>query len=234
MSSYMMIGVSTVMGLGIINWYFNGSTNKHYPSQAGKTILITGSNTGLGYVAAEELAKLGPAKIILACRDEGRGQAAVKQIKAATNTNCVEFMQLDLNDLDSVKTFATAFNAKHQQLDTLMNNAGIMMLPERETTKQGFEKQFGVNHMGHFLLTKLLLDKIKASKEGRIVNTSSLAHVGGKIRFNDMSHEKSYNPIYTYCMSKLANVLFTKHMAKLLEDEGVKHVKVVSLHPGYC
>lgn len=197
-------------------------------------IIITGANTGLGYIATEELAKLGPATIIMACRDRTRGEEAVRSIKTSTKTNCVEFMEMDLDDLDSVKRFCTNFSAKYSKLDTLMMNAGIMALPERDITLQGFEKQFGVNHIGHFLLAKLLLDKIKASPEGRIVVLSSNAHKRGSntIRFDDMAHETSYEAFVAYSMSKLSNVYFTRYLAKELEDEGVTHVKVVSLHPG--
>ena len=119
-------------------------------------------------------------------------------------------MQLDLNDLESVKKFADKFNAKFDKLDILLNNAGIMALPTRETTAQGFEKQFGVNHVGHFLLTKLLLEKVKASPEGRIVNLSSLAHERGSMNFADIQFEKKYNAWKAYGQSKLSNILFTK------------------------
>ena len=207
-----LIGASTVVGLALVNRYMNGGVNSCSPSQKGKVILITGANTGLGFIAAEELARLGPSKLILACRDKSRGQAAVDQIKALTKSDCAEFMQLDLNDLQSVKDFSTNFRSKYDKLDTLMMNAGVMAIPERETTKQGFERQFGVNHMGHFLLSKLLLDRVKESEEGRIVVLSSLAHGGGNksIRFDDMSHEKSYSAWDAYYMSKLSNLLFTK------------------------
>ena len=143
-------------------------------------------------------------------------------------------MQLDLNDLNSVKAFGEAYCAKYDRLDTLMMNAGIMALPERETTAQGFEKQFGTNHIGHFFLSKLLLDKVKASSEGRIVVLSSLAHKNGKMRFDDIGHETSYSTWDAYAMSKLANIYYAKHLAQELENEGVQHVKVVSLHPGVC
>jgi len=117
-----------------------------------------------------------------------------------------------------------------------MNNAGIMALPERETTVQGYEKQVGVNHLGHFLLTNLLINKVKASKEGRIINVSSLAHKGaGKqktIDFSDFWAEKNYVPWTSYFYSKLSNVYFTRQLAKNLQDEGITHVKTVSLHPG--
>ena len=211
-----LIGASAVLGLALVNRYANGGVNRHSPKQTGKVIVITGANTGLGFIAAEELARLGPSKLILACRDKARGQAAVDQIKAATKSDCAEFMQLDLNDLQSVKDFSVSFRAKYDKLDTLMMNAGVMTIPEREITKQGHEKQFGVNHIGHFLLAKSLLDRVKQSEEGRIVVLSSLAHAGGNksIRFDDMTHDKSYSPFDAYYMSKLSNVFFTKVLAK--------------------
>lgn len=141
-------------------------------------------------------------------------------------------MALDLNDLNSVKEFAANFNQKYEKLDILLNNAGIMALPERKTTAQGYEMQFGVNHVGHFLLTKLLLDKVKAAPEGRIVNLSSLAHETGKMNFDDIHHEKSYVPWEVYSQSKLSNILFTRELDKRLKKEGVSHVKVCALHPG--
>lgn len=141
-------------------------------------------------------------------------------------------MALDLNDLKSVKEFSVNFNAKYDKLDILLNNAGIMALPERETTAQGYEKQFGVNHVGHFLLTKLLLEKVKAAPEGRIVNLSSLAHGTGKMNFDDIHHEKSYVPWDVYSQSKLSNILFTRELEKRLKKEGATNVKVCALHPG--
>lgn len=144
-------------------------------------------------------------------------------------------MPLDLNDLASVKAFADAFNAKYDKLDILMNNAGIMALQTREETKQGFEKQIGVNHFGHFLLTKLLMDKIKASNEGRIVNVSSMAHTmhSNKLNFDDLHFRNGgYGDWVAYAASKLANVYFTRELAKRLTAEGCANVKVCSLHPG--
>ena len=143
-------------------------------------------------------------------------------------------MQLDLNDLDSVKKFSNEFCEKYDKLDILLNNAGIMALPTRQTTAQGFEQQIGVNHLGHFLLTKLLMEKLKASPEARIVNLSSMAHTMGtnKLNFDDLMWENNYNSWGAYGASKLANVYFTRQLAKRLQDENVTNVKVCSLHPG--
>ena len=138
----------------------------------------------------------------------------------------IEFRPLDLNDLNSVKAFADSF--EDEKIDILLNNAGIMAVPTKETTEQGYEKQFGVNHLGHFLLTNLLLDKMTSNEEARIVNVSSLAHVGAKINFDDINSDKDYAPWVAYGQSKLANIYFTKELAKRLPS----NVKTVSLHPG--
>ena len=174
-----IVAVVTIIICLVLNWWFNGAVNKHKPSQQGKAILITGANAGLGFIAAEELVKLNPQVVICACRDKGRGLAAVEKIKASTKKDCIEFMQLDLNDLESVKKFAITFSAKYDRLDTLMMNAGRLGVKERQETKQGHEAVLGVNHIGHFLLYKLLIDKVKASQEGRIVVVASVVHRSG-------------------------------------------------------
>jgi len=139
-------------------------------------------------------------------------------------------MKLDLNDLSSVRQFAQEFKKKYQNLHILINNAGIMMLPNRETTKDGIEKQFGVNHIGHFLLTNLLLDVMKKSTPARIINVSSNGHLlFGHMNFEDLQSTKSYASIGAYGQSKLANVMFTRELNKRLESKGIKSV---SLHPG--
>ena len=162
------------------------------------------------------MAALNPKVIIFACRSQQRGQDAIDEIKKSVKCDNLKFMPLDLNDLESVKSFAETFNKTYDRLDILLNNAGIMALPKRETTAQGFEKQFGVNHVGHFLLTKLLLEKIKASEAGRIVNLSSLAHTNGKMNLEDLQHEKEYVPWAVYGQSKLANIYFTRELEKRL------------------
>ena len=231
------IGLGCIAGVGLLNKYFNGGSNQHQTNQSGKIIVITGANTGLGYISAEELARLGAQKVILACRDEKRGMEAVDRIRQATNTDCAEFMKLDLNDLTSVKAFCNEFKAKYNRLDTLMLNAGIMALPQREESKQGHEKQFGTNHVGHFFLYQQLLHShIAKSDEGRIIVVSSLAHAQGtnRMRLDDMAYKTSYVPWDAYAMSKLANVYFTKHVASsiLPSDPALRNVKIVSLHPG--
>lgn len=134
-----IIALSVVV-LALLKRYFNGGKNVHYPDLSGKIVVITGANTGLGYISAREMAKLKAQKVILACRSELRGTDAVNKIKNELKVDNIEFMQLDLNDLASVKAFAENFNAKYDKIDILLNNAGIMALPKRETTAQGFEK----------------------------------------------------------------------------------------------
>ena len=159
------------------------------------------------------------------------------RIKKSLSVGNIEYMKLDLNDLGSVKEFAREFNSKYDRLDILLNNAGIMALPQKEKTVQGIEKQIGVNHVGHFHLTNLLFDAIKASPEGRIINVSSMAHelstkdIGG-INIKDMNWVDSYDASHAYFQSKLANVYNTKLLAQKLEKEKIFNVKVVSLHPG--
>ena len=139
--------------LGVGKYWINGTSNTHAPSLEGQIIVVTGSNAGLGYINVEEMAKLGPQMIVLACRDPTRGNAAVEKLKAEHGLENIMFMQLDLNDLASVKAFCDEFNQNFDKLDILVNNAGIYGQKERTETAQGYEKQMGVNHLGHFALT---------------------------------------------------------------------------------
>ena len=181
--------------------------------------------------------------MITACRDDTKGKTAVDKIKKASKNEKVEYIQLDLNSLTSVRQFASEFRKKNLPLHLLVNNAGmnsilstisyvpsgIMNLPKRTETADGFEAQFGVNHLGHFLLTNLLLDILKSSAPARIVNVSSSMHYGGDIRWDDIGYKNSYNPVQSNSNSKVANVLFTNELAKRLEGTGVV---VNSIHPG--
>ncbi|XP_063044635.1 retinol dehydrogenase 12-like isoform X2 [Engraulis encrasicolus] len=193
----------------------------------GKTVLITGANTGLGKETAVDLASRG-ARVILACRDMGRGGRAAEEIRKRSGNGNVLLKQLDLASLESVRRLATDVLATEERLDILINNAGIMMCPKWQT-EDGFEMQFGVNHLGHFLLTNRLLPILKKSTPSRVVNVSSLAHEKGKIHFDDINLDKDYEPMRSYQQSKLANVLFSRELAKRLEGSGVT---VYSLHPG--
>ncbi|GFR02941.1 hypothetical protein TNCT_257571 [Trichonephila clavata] len=193
----------------------------------GKTVIITGANTGIGKETALDLASRG-AKVIIACRNIEKGNAAVKDIcKSVTKPNLV-VKQLDLASFASIKKFSEDILENERYIHILINNAGLAGCKWSET-EDGFEMQFGVNHLGHFLLTNLLLDRIKESAPARIVNVSSVAHIFGSIDFNDINLKQSYNPLSAYCRSKLANILFTRELAKRLEGTGVN---TYCLHPG--
>ncbi|KAJ0022786.1 hypothetical protein NQD34_014920 [Periophthalmus magnuspinnatus] len=193
----------------------------------GKTVIITGANTGIGKETATDLARRG-ARIIMACRDMERGQAALEEvIKNSANENVV-CRKLDLSDTKSIREFADNINKEEEKLNILINNAGVMVCPYGKTA-DGFEMQIGVNHFGHFLLTYLLLDLIKKSAPARIINVSSMAHQYGSINLEDINSEKSYDKQKAYSQSKLANVLFTRSLDKRLQGTGVS---VYSLHPG--
>ncbi|KAM9332093.1 retinol dehydrogenase 12-like isoform 1-T1 [Pholidichthys leucotaenia] len=195
----------------------------------GKTILITGANTGIGKETAIDLAKRGAAKVIIACRDMEKGQAAVTDIIERSSNQNVVCMKLDLADSKSIREFAEAINRDEPKLHILINNAGVMLCPYGKTA-DGFEMQMGVNHMGHFLLTYLLLDLIKRSALARIINVSSMGHTFvSSINLDDINSEKGYDKNRAYAQSKLANVLFTRSLAKRLEGTGVT---TYSLHPG--
>ncbi|MDQ0115347.1 SDR family oxidoreductase [Paenibacillus harenae] len=193
----------------------------------GKTVIVTGANSGMGLATTIELAKLG-AKVIMACRSEERGRQALEQARAASGSTAIELMLCDLGSLASIRSFAEAYKEQYDRLDVLVNNAGVISL-KRKTTKDGFESMIGVNHLGHFLLTHDLLEMLKAAPQGRIVNVSSGAHKAGHIHFNDPFLTKGYNVAKGYAQSKLANILFTKELAKRLA--GTK-VTVNSVHPG--
>ncbi|KAJ8268501.1 hypothetical protein COCON_G00136730 [Conger conger] len=193
----------------------------------GKTVIITGANTGIGKQTAKDLAKRG-ARIIMACRDIGKAEDARKEIVEDSGNENVVIRKLDLADTKSIREFAEGINKDEQQVNILINNAGVMMCPFSKTV-DGFEMQFGINHLGHFLLTHLLLDLIKRSAPGRIVNLSSMAHSWGTIKLDDINSEKRYDDRKAYAQSKLANVLCTRSLATRLQGTGVT---VYAVHPG--
>lgn len=193
----------------------------------GKVVVITGANTGIGKETAISLAKRG-GKIYIACRDKARGERAVEDIRKDSGSDKVYFLPLDLANLKSIRDFSQRFHQLETKLDILINNAGVMACPKMSTA-DGFEMQIGVNHLGHFLLTNLLLDLIKAASPSRIVNVSSRAHTRGQIYRDDFMLDKDYGSIKSYSQSKLANVLFTRKLAKILKDTGVT---ANSCHPG--
>ncbi|EGR31982.1 short chain dehydrogenase reductase family protein, putative [Ichthyophthirius multifiliis] len=201
----------------------------------GKIIIITGSNTGIGFESAKQLAEQG-AQIILACRDEKKGKNTEIQINQIYK-NQSEFIKLDLSDLSQIRLFVNEFKQKYNRLDVLLNNAGIEAGKYKKLTKDGFEMAFGTNHLGHFLLANLLLDILKKTENSRIVNVSSGIHKNGfpfytKIDFEDLNYEqKPYVGIKAFSQSKLANVIFTKQLQRIFDQENLK-IKAVCLNPG--
>lgn len=195
----------------------------------GRTIVVTGANAGIGRATARALAGMG-ATVVLAVRDLERGEDARADIERTTGNPNVEVRQLDLASLASVRRFATSYAESHEQLHVLINNAGLI-LDQRRTTEDGFEMTFGVNHLGHFALTNLLLPVLQASAPARVINVSSVAHrfaVRGLDR-TDLHSERAYRAFGVYGRSKLANILFTQELARRLEGTGVT---ANSLHPG--
>ncbi len=215
----------------------NSSPTAHHwtaadiPNLAGKTAIVTGSTAGLGLVAATELAAHG-ASVTLAVRDVARGEKVARAIIDAYPEASVQVALLDLTSLASIREFATGYIKSHKRLDILINNAGIMGVPTRETTADGFEAQFGTNHLGHFALTGLLLPVISKTKGARIVTVSSNLHKTGRMNFDDLMGEKSYKPWAAYGQSKLANLLFTSELQRRLEKAKIDAIAVAA-HPGW-
>jgi NAD(P)-dependent dehydrogenase (short-subunit alcohol dehydrogenase family) len=198
------------------------------PDQSGRTAFVTGANSGIGYEAARVLAGAG-ARVLLGCRSVEKATAARDRICGLHPKAEVEIVALDLGSLASVREAAAEVSSE-QRLDLLINNAGIMVPPRTETA-DGFESQFGVNHLGHFALTGLLLDKLLATQGSRVVSVSSNAHKFGKIDFEDVNAERSYGRVGRYGMSKLANLLFTFELQRRLSARGAQTI-AVACHPG--
>ncbi len=194
-----------------------------------KVCLVTGANVGVGLETARGLAQRG-ATVVLVCRNRTKAEVAAADIKASTGNEAVELLDLDLGSLESVRSAATEFLGRHDRLDVLVNNAGLI-LSERSETVEGFETQFGVNHLGHFLLTNLVLDVLKRSAPARVVSLSSMGHkLSRGLDFDDLMYaRRKYRDMPVYCDSKLANILFTKELAKRLEGTGVV---AHAVHPG--
>ena len=203
-------------------------TFEDVPDQKGRVAIVTGANSGIGLVAARELARAG-ARVVLACRNTAKGEDGAAAIRREVPAADVEVAELDLASLESVAAFASAHDG---DLDLLVNNAGVMAPPRRETA-DGFELQLGTNHLGHFALTAQLLERMEGRDDARVVTLSSGAHRIGKIDFDDLQRERGYNRWTAYGQSKLANLLFALELDRRLRAAG-STVKSVAAHPGYA
>jgi NAD(P)-dependent dehydrogenase (short-subunit alcohol dehydrogenase family) len=205
-----------------------GFTEADVPDQSGKCFIVTGANTGIGFEATRVLAARG-ARVLLACRDAGRAESAIARIRQLTPGADLAFLPLDLADLESVRA-AAGLAANQPRIDALINNAGVM-IPPLTRTKQGFELQLGVNHLGCFALTALLLPKLAETWGARVVVTSSIAHRRGKLDWSDLNAEKHYGRLGRYAASKLANALFFFELDRRLRAAGSPLI-AVGCHPG--
>lgn len=206
-------------------------THNDIPDQKGRIAIVTGANSGLGFETSKALASKG-AEVIMACRNMNKANAAAELIKKEVPNAKLVLMQLNLQDLSSIKDFADKFQEKYARIDLLINNAGIMMPPYGKT-KDGFESQIGTNHLGHFALTGHLLDIITKTDNSRIVNVSSLMHKRGSMNFDDLHREKKYSRSEAYGQSKLANLLFTYELQRKLEKSGSNTIAAAA-HPGWA
>ena len=199
----------------------------------GNTVVVTGANSGLGFEAAKQFATHG-ASVVLACRDTERGTEAGERIREDAPETPLTVIELDLADLASIRRFARHFSERFDDLHVLCNNAGVMAIPRTETV-DGFETQFGVNHLGHFALTGLLMGYLRETPgETRVVTQSSGLHESGTIDFADLQGEASYDEWDAYGQSKLANLLFAYELKRRLASTGVEDVLSVACHPGYA
>jgi len=206
-------------------------TTDAIPDLTGKVAIVTGANSGIGYEAALVLAQKG-AQVVIASRDAAKGQEAVKKIQGATSKGLATFIQLDLANMAFVRAFADEFTRQFKTLDMLINNAGVMAIPYR-TTVDGFEMQFGTNHLGHFVLTGLLLPIILRTPKARVVTVSSILHRNGHINFDDVNAKANYSPDKAYGQSKLANLLFTYELQRKFQAHGSDAIAVAA-HPGWA
>ena len=208
------------------NW-----ATQHMPDLTNKVIIVTGGNSGIGFEAAKEFARKG-AQTILACRSMDKAQAALSKLQMDVPDGSAEIMKLDLANLASVREFAGEFNSKYDQLDVLVNNAGIMAVPYA-TTVDGFESQFGTNHLGHFALTGLLIDLLLQTAGSRVVNISSNGHRMGSMDFDNLMYDSGndYSAWRAYGRTKLANLLFTYELQRRYERMDVDAIAVAA-HPG--
>ncbi|XP_070576872.1 retinol dehydrogenase 11-like [Ptychodera flava] len=218
---------SFLIGLFLVRRYLSGGVCRSKNRLHGKTVVITGANSGIGKEVSKELAKRG-ARLIFGCRDVTKGREAADKIGRETGNKMISVYKVDVADLDSVREFSEQIHDSEENVDILINNAGVYSCPYA-LTKNGFETQFGVNYAGHFLLTHLLLDLLKKSVPSRIINTTSVAYKGGKINFDNLNMKDNYKPSKAYCNSKLAVLLFTRELSRRLKGSGVT---VNSVNPG--
>jgi len=200
------------------------------PEQSGKVAIVTGANSGIGEPTAAELGRAG-AHVVIACRNPSKAEAALGRLRATAPEASFEFLQLDLADLDSVAAFADAFKAKHDRLDLLINNAGIMVPPYGKT-KQGFELQLGTNHLGPFALTGHLMGLLLATAGSRVVSVASMAHRMGKLNFDDLQRERRYSSWEAYGQSKVANLHFIYELQRRLTATSAG-CRALAAHPGW-
>ena len=209
-----------------------GTTNwrpDRLPDLSGKLYVITGGNSGIGFEAAKMLGRAG-GDVVLACRNPAKAEAALKALQGDVR-GTAELLQLDLADFASIRRTAEDLRGRHAKIDGLINNAGIMQTPQT-TTKDGFELQFGTNHLGHFLWTSLLIDLVEAAPDGRVVTVSSIAHKFGELDLTDLMTETGYTPTKAYYRSKLANLMFAMELDRRLKEAGATTISL-ACHPGY-
>ena len=226
----MLVTVLTAIALAWVKVYFAGGSCKSLAKLKGKTVIVTGANTGIGLDTALSFAGRG-AKVIIACKNYKSGLKALKYIRDLSENRFVEFRKVDLSSFDSIREFAKEFNAEEERLDILVNNAGVLTAAKRQVTKDGHEEMFQVNHLGPFLLTNLLLEKMKKSSPSRIVNVSCGIHKKSKgLNFTDLEMKEKFGRFKQFAQTKLANLLFTHELSKELEGT---NITANSVNPGY-